>query len=233
MAPRLHRFRTVASANFLTWDRPSIFFDLDGTLTDPKIGIVRCIEYALDRLAIERPDGDLTWCIGPPLADSFTHMLGDRVLAQRAVTHYRERFADIGLFENEVYEGIAPALARLTAKARLFVATTKPTVYAERIVAHFGLASHFEAVCGSELDGIRADKTDLLSWMLNKHKIAAEGVTMVGDRQHDVIGARNNGLKSVGVLWGYGTRAELETAGATAIFSRRDELKSLPLSAAS
>ena len=132
---------------------------LQGTLTDPKPGITNCIRYALERLDCPAPAADdLTWCIGPSLLGSFETLLGDHHLATRALALYRERFGDIGLFENAVYPGIADVLAASQAAGhRLLVATSKPTVYATRIIDHFGLSAYFEAVCGSELDGTRAD----------------------------------------------------------------------------
>lgn len=195
-----------------------VCFDLDGTLTDPKQGIVRSIRYALHQLGHDAPqhDDDLTWCIGPPLLASFETLLGDAAAAKDALEHYRERFADVGLYENEVYAGVPEALEALKREGRqLFVATSKPTVYAERIVDHFGLSAFFEAVCGSEFDGTRSDKTELLAWLAERKRLQPRLTTMVGDRRHDIIGALNNGMKAVGVLYGYGDRAELEGAGAS------------------
>ena len=168
----------------------AICFDLDGTLTDPKVGIARSIRHAL--AALDQPvadDDDLTWCIGPPLLGSFERMLGDRQQAETALTHYRERFGAIGLYENAVYPGIRETLDSLTdAGHRLFVATSKPWVYAERIIEHFALTSRFEAVFGAELDGTRADKTDLLAWVLDRASLDPTTTTMIGDRSHDIIG---------------------------------------------
>jgi phosphoglycolate phosphatase len=194
----------------------TIFFDLDGTLTDPKPGITRSIQYALQRLDQAVPSEDeLTWCIGPPLRASFKQMLGADDLADKAVSLYRERFADIGLFENEVYPGIEDILAVLTNSGRrLFVATSKPGVYAERIIDHFKLRGYFERVFGSELDGRRADKTDLLGYALQSAAVDPSQAIMIGDRSHDMIGARNNGMTAVGVLYGYGSEEELVGAGA-------------------
>ena len=142
----------------------AIYFDLDGTLTDPKPGITRSIQYALQKL--DHPtiptEDELTWCIGPPLRASFVRLLGGEDYADRAVSLYRERFSDIGLFENAVYDGISEVLTTLSQSGqRLFVATSKPHVFATRIVEHFGLRHHFEHVFGSELDGTRVDKSDL------------------------------------------------------------------------
>ena len=194
----------------------AIYFDLDGTLTDPKPGITRSIQYALQRL--DHPtipsEDELTWCIGPPLRSSFVKMLGDHS-ADRAVTLYRERFSDIGLYENRVYDGIGEVLATLrTSGHRLFVATSKAHVYADRIIDHFGLRDHFEHVFGAELDGTRADKSHLLAHALKQAAVDPSKTLMIGDRSHDMVGAKNNGMQRIGVLYGYGSRDELLESGA-------------------
>src|SRR6478736_8442035 len=195
----------------------AIFFDLDGTLTDPKPGITRSIQYALQRL--DHPtiptEDELTWCIGPPLRASFVRLLGGDHSADRAVSLYRERFSDVGLYENGVYDGIGDVLTKLrTSGHRLFVATSKPHVFAERIIDHFGLRNHFERVFGSELDGTRVDKSDLLEYALKEVSVDPSKTLMIGDRSHDMVGAKNNGMKGIGVLYGYGSRDELIGAGA-------------------
>ena len=149
----------------------AIYFDLDGTLTDPKPGITRSIQYALQRL--DHPtmptEDELTWCIGPPLRTSFVRLLGGDHSADRAVALYRERFSDIGLYENRVYDGISEVLTTLCASGhRLFVATSKAHVFADRIIDHFGLRDHFERVFGAELDGTRVDKSHLLEYALKQ-----------------------------------------------------------------
>ncbi len=204
----------------------AIFFDLDGTLTDPKPGITKSIQHALTELGHQPPPADdLTWCIGPPLLASFERILGDEAMANSALTLYRERFADVGLFENAVYPGIADGLRKLGESGRpLYVATSKPAVYAERIIRHFELDDHFHRVFGAELDGTRADKTDLLRFALAETGIEAAGAVMVGDRSHDIVGAHNNGMTSVGVLYGYGDRAELEEAGADDVVETVEDL---------
>lgn len=195
----------------------AIFFDLDGTLTDPKPGITRSIQYALQRLdhpAIPSED-ELTWCIGPPLRTSFVRLLGGDHAADRAVSLYRERFSDIGLYENRVYDGIGDVLMTLRASGhRLFVATSKAHVFADRIIDHFGLRSHFEYVFGAELDGTRVEKSHLLEYALKEAAVDPAKTLMIGDRSHDMIGAKNNGMKGIGVLYGYGSRDELIEAGA-------------------
>ncbi len=201
----------------------AIYFDLDGTLTDPKVGITRSIQYALDKLghpAIPSED-ELTWCIGPPLHASFTKLLGHEHSSDLAVSHYRERFAEIGIFENSLFAGIPDILSALARPGRrLFVATSKPGVFAERIIDHFGLRRHFERVFGSELDGTRVDKTHLLKYALRETSVDPSRAIMIGDRSHDIIGARNNGMNAIGVLYGYGSREELTEAGALHVCAR-------------
>ena len=195
----------------------AIFFDLDGTLTDPKPGITRSIQYALDKLGQPTipTEDELTWCIGPPLRASFVKLLGE-ASADLAVSLYRERFSDIGLYENSVYPGVVDVLTALRQSGhRLFVATSKAHVFADRIIDHFGLREHFELVFGAELDGTRADKSDLLAYALKTAAVESSHAVMIGDRSHDMIGARNNGIKGIGVLYGYGSEQELMAAGAS------------------
>ena len=195
----------------------AIFFDLDGTLTDPKPGITGSIQYALQKLDLPVPSQDeLTWCIGPPLRASFVTMLGGETHADLAVSLYRERFSDVGLYENSLYPGIQDILTALRRSGRrMFVATSKPGIFAVRIIEHFGLADCFERVFGSELDGTRVHKSDLLAYALDKTGVEASGALMIGDRSHDMIGAKNNGMDALGVLYGYGSREELIEAGAS------------------
>jgi phosphoglycolate phosphatase len=194
----------------------TIYFDLDGTLTDPKPGITGSIQYALKKLGKSVPSQDeLTWCIGPPLHASLKALTGTDALADQALLLYRERFSEVGLFENSPYPGIHDTLAAIAASgARLFVATSKPAVYASRIVDHFGLKPYFERVFGSELDGTRVDKRDLLRYALAEAEVDPRQAIMIGDRSHDVVGARTNGMTAIGVLYGYGSEAELRDAGA-------------------
>ncbi len=201
-----------------------IYFDLDGTLTDPYEGITKCILYALERLGVERPDaGTLRRAIGPPLQLTFAELVGSQRTG-RAIELYRERFAAEGWRENVPYAGIHDALEALASRGHeLFVATTKPHVFAKRIVAHFGLAGFFTAVYGSELDGTRVDKGELLGWALPQRSAGTESV-MVGDREHDMIGAARNGIEAVGVAYGYGSVDELEAAGASRVLHSTGEL---------
>ena len=206
----------------------NIFFDLDGTLTDPGEGIVACIRHALVELGQPVPSVEVMRnCIGPPLQASFHELLGtdDAALAREGVRLYRERFVSVGMYENEVYPGIESCLEALAAAGhRLRVATSKPKVYAEQILVHFDLRSRFEAVYGSELDGIRTDKGELLRYALDDSGVGPAGSIMVGDRRHDIIGASRNNLAGIGVLWGYGSRAELEAAGAAGFANEVSDL---------
>ncbi|HEX5130806.1 MAG TPA: HAD hydrolase-like protein [Usitatibacter sp.] len=212
-------------------ERRAVLFDLDGTLTDPREGITRSIAYALERMGVPPPPLDqLTFAIGPPLRPSLATLIGDETPAavERALAHYRERFADVGLFENAVYDGIAETLRLLGERgSTLYVATSKPRVYAERIVRHFGLEAHFEAIHGCELDGTREDKRELLAHLLPHHRVAANDAVMIGDRGADMVAARHHGVRAVGALWGYGSREELEGAGAQSLCRAPGELAAL------
>ncbi len=210
----------------------NLLFDLDGTLTNPYQGITRCISHAL--LSLGRPaphQVQLRWCIGPPLKSSFAKLLAsdDDNLAEEALAIYRERFASVGLFENEVYEGIPEALKGLQEMGHmLYVATSKPTVYAKQIIEHFDLQRYFKAIHGSELDGTRSDKTNLIFHILQNEGIVSSETLMVGDREHDMIGAKANGVCGLGVLWGYGTQDKLEASGAYACIRHPQELNTVP-----
>jgi phosphoglycolate phosphatase len=194
-------------------------FDLDGTLTNPKTGITRSVQYALDKLGRPVPEADeLTWMIGPPLFASFTELLGGTEEVQDAVRFYRERYGDVGLFENEVYAGIPALLRNLQEKGvRLYVATSKLHVFARRILDHFDLSRFFIEIYGSELDNRNADKRDLIRHILERERFDPARAVMIGDREHDAIGAQANGLASIGVTWGYGSREELLEAGAACL----------------
>jgi phosphoglycolate phosphatase len=212
----------------------NVLFDLDGTLTDPKEGILACFKYALDRLEVEAPtDSELQQFIGPPLQESFAVLFGPgkRETINRAVSLYRERFTAQGMFENQIYPGVKQALARLlVANCSLYLATAKPRVFAERIVEHFGLAHCFREVYGSDLDGTNADKSKLIGQILRAEPLAALETIMVGDRSHDMIGARSNGVFAVGALWGYGSKAELVSAGASVLCESPSDLPAILLS---
>jgi phosphoglycolate phosphatase len=205
-----------------------ILFDLDGTLTDPYQGITRCISHALITMGRPSPPRmDLRWCIGPPLKKSFVKLLSsdDDKLTEEALSIYRERFGSVGLFENQVYDDIPETLKALQEQDHtLFVATSKPRVYAERIIDHFDLSHFFSGVYGSELDGTRSDKSSLISHILQSESITSTEAAMIGDREYDMIGAKANGIRGFGVLWGFGTKNELEASGAYTCVKNPQEL---------
>jgi len=211
----------------------AVLFDLDGTLTDPKLGITRSIQYALRKRGIVPPEADdLEAFIGPPLEQSFRERLGlDASAARRAVEDYREYFSQQGLYENEVYDGIPALLRELRDSGRRVVlATSKPLVYAERILEHFDLAKHFDLVVGSDLDGTRVEKSEIVATALaGVAGVLPERVVMVGDRMHDVQGARANGIDAIAVTYGYGTREELSAASPTSLAETVLELRVLLL----
>jgi phosphoglycolate phosphatase len=198
-----------------------VFFDLDGTLTDPVVGIVRSFQHALATVGGPSWDNvDLKQFIGPPFREVFRTLLGtdDSEQNERAIVAYRDRYGARGLYENTVYPHLFEALQDLRdAGFILSVVTSKPQVYADRIVEHFALRQFFARVFGAELSGERSEKADLLAYVLRTEAIKPADVCMVGDRRHDIEGARFHGMASVGVLWGYGSQAEFELAGADAI----------------
>jgi phosphoglycolate phosphatase len=206
----------------------NILFDLDGTLTDPKEGITRCIQFSLSRLGRETPPADdLLWCIGPPLRDSFAHLLGntDKALLDLALHNYRERFSEIGIYENFVYPDTVRSLQQIRASGyRLFLATSKPTVFAARILDHFNLTRFFDGIHGSEIDGRLSDKADLVAHILKTWDLDPRSSLMVGDRLHDVIGGRKNGTMTASVTYGYGTRDEIDEAKPDFIFDSPSEM---------
>lgn len=212
--------------------KTTLFFDLDGTLTDPMMGITKSVQYALKKSGVIEEDlWNLTKFIGPPLMDSFQRYYGfSEEKARQAVLYYREYFAPTGKFENVVYDGIPEMLEELKAKGfTLAVATSKPEVFAKDILEHFDLKKYFDFVGGALLDG-RTDKAEVITYVLDSLGVAKEEVLMIGDREHDIIGAAKNQLDSVGVLYGYGDRAEHEACGAGWIVETVEELKEYLLS---
>ena len=212
--------------------RPVILFDLDGTLTDSGPGIVNCLRYALDAMGVEHPDdATMRVFLGPPLADTFRSHFGmDDAQVDRAIALYRERYVEVGLFENSVYEGIPQMLDELgRTEAVLAVSTSKPTVSATRILDHFDLTRHFAFIGGADLHGPRQHKADVIEHTLEAlagHAGAhpPPGSVMVGDREHDVRGALAHGIPCIGVLWGYGSEHELIGAGAVGVVATPAEL---------
>jgi phosphoglycolate phosphatase len=206
-----------------------VLFDLDGTLTDPKIGITTCVQYALQKMGIDEPDLDkLVPFIGPPLTYSFKefyHMTDEQ--AEQAIEYYRERFSTIGLYENAVFPGIPEMLEELRQQGKtLIVATSKPTIYSVKILEYFKLESYFQSVVGSNLDGTRVEKHEVIEYVLTElGDYDRSQIIMVGDRMHDIRGAKHNGLDVVGVAYGYGSREELEQAEPNHIVDTVAELR--------
>lgn len=198
-----------------------MLFDLDGTLTDSAPGILNSIRHALGRLDLPVPDEPvLRRFIGPPLRDGFRDILGFAPpLVEQAITEYRVYFSDRGLYENALYPGVAELLTALRDRGVvLALATSKPQVFAERIVEHFDIAQHFHAISGAALTGGRQHKPEIIGHAREVLGLAPDApAVMVGDREHDVHGAHAHGMVSIGVTWGYGSVAELEAAGVTAI----------------
>ena len=208
----------------------NVLFDLDGTLTDPAEGITNALMHAQRRLGMAvSPREDLFVFIGPPLIETFMSEWGlTRAEADQALVYYREHFGVRGLFENVPYPGIGDCLADLQAAGlRLFVATSKPEPLSLRILEHFDLLQYFEAVAGSTMDEQRTKKGEVIAYALETYGLDPAETIMVGDRKHDVIGAVENGLPCVGVLYGYGSREELTEAGAAALAADLDELETL------
>lgn len=196
-----------------------ILFDLDGTITDSAIGIIHSVQYALKALSAPVPEEEALYTfVGPPLHESFERFCGfSKEKALKAVEHYRVYYREKGIFENTVYEGVRPLLEKLCKRGKkLFIATSKPEVFARQIIDYFDLSSYFDYVGGSLLSGERVHKDEVIAYTLEKAGIQDfSQVLMVGDRAHDVLGAQKWGIDVVGVRYGYGGGAELEKAGAT------------------
>lgn len=212
-------------------EKQQILFDLDGTLTDPMIGITKSVQYALRAygIQVERLE-DLCPFIGPPLRDSFMKYYGfSPDQATEAIWKYREYFSVTGLYENKEYAGIKEMLAALRDEGKkLYVATSKPELFAKKILEHFQMAEYFTFIGGASMDETRVKKGDVIGYVLEENQITdLSQVVMVGDREHDVIGAKEAGIESVGVLYGYGSREELEEAGANEIVSTVEALRNL------
>lgn len=228
-----------------------VLFDLDGTLTDPKMGITISVQYALESLGIKEPDLDKLECfIGPPLKDSFKEFYGmDDEQALQATAKYRERFVVTGLFENEIYPGVPEMLAKLKKSGKkISIASSKPTELVTRILEHFEIVQYFDYIVGSEMDGRRSKKEEVVEEALrlllsevsdNKNEVASESrgldrsviikeeIAMVGDRKFDIEGAKAFGITPIGVSFGYAPEGELEEAGAEYIVDTVEELLEL------
>ena len=212
----------------------NVLFDLDGTLTDPKEGITRCIQYALARFgAVVPPSDQLTWCIGPPLRASFSRLLNstDETLIDGVLAHYRKRFSEKGMFENIPYPGVMSSLNGLQkAEFHLFLSTSKPKVFARQILDHFKMTPFFHAVYGSELDGRLSDKTALIAHIIEQEGLDSTTTLMVGDRVFDIEGGKKNGIMTAAVACGYGTQDEIEAAKPDVVFDSIADLTRTMLS---
>lgn len=206
----------------------NILFDLDGTLTDPRLGITRSVQYALAQLGIDEPDlVALEHFIGPPLLEQFMHAYGfDEARAWEALNHYRDRFKVTGIYENQVFDGIVDLLETLVAQGKhLYIATSKPWEFAREIARHFDFARHFKVIYGSELDGTRSHKVELIRHILDQEGLDPRQTLMIGDRKHDLIGGKLNGLDVAAVGYGFGSREELQAEQPTWHFETLAELR--------
>jgi phosphoglycolate phosphatase len=203
-----------------------ILVDLDGTLVDPKPGLIGSVQYALRKLGQPVPSADeLLWLIGPPFRVSFPKLLGSPDRVEEAIGYYRESYFAGGMYDAIVYDGVSEALDALCiAGHRLFVATSKPHIYARPILERLGLARHFVAICGPELDGTNDHKADLIADMIARGDVRPRTAVMIGDREFDVLAAARHGIPTVGVTWGYGSAEELTAAGAAALCHSPDTL---------
>lgn len=211
----------------------TILFDLDGTLTDPGEGITNSVAYALEKFEIKNEDrSQLYKFIGPPLKDSFMEFYGfSEEDALKAIAYYRERFREKGMFENKVYDGIVELLSKLQkAGKQLIIATSKPEEFTSTILKHFDLLKYFDFIAGATMDGSRSEKEEIIHYALEHCQIDnLDETVMVGDRKFDILGAKTNGIDSIGVLFGYGSLEELETAGATYIADSPEMVEKLVL----
>lgn len=193
-----------------------ILFDLDGTVTDSQLGIKNSVAYALNYFGINVDNmEDLNKYIGPPLRQSFINFAGlSEENSYIGMTKYREYYGPKGIFENELYSGIVDLFEKLKINnKKIVLATSKPWIYAEIILEHFNIKKYFDFVAGSELNGVRTNKADVIKYAIDKFNIDIDNAVMIGDREHDILGAKYNGVKTIGVLYGFGSKEELENAG--------------------
>ena len=204
----------------------SVFFDLDGTLTDSGEGIINCATLALEHFGLPIPSREeMGVFVGPPLDKTFVQFGVPEDKAQEAIDVFRSRYLVVGKFENTPYPGIHQLLATLKSQGhRLFVATSKPETTAVEILRKFDLAQYFEVICGATLDGTRSHKADVIAYLLDKIG-RSESFLMVGDTEYDVTGAAAHGIPAIGVAWGYGKVSDMERAGAVGIAHTMQELE--------
>lgn len=208
----------------------NVLFDLDGTIIDPKEGIINSIIFALDKMGIQETNhSELISFIGPPLIHSFSnrYQLSDKD-AKKIVDFYREYYSTKGIYQNTLYPDALKSIASLNKERyRLFIATSKPTIFAEKIISYLNLTNFFEGIIGSNLNNTRTDKTELISFALDKYILKKEHTVMVGDRMFDITGAKNNSIISIGVTFGYGSFYELQHAKPEFLVNNYPELLSL------
>ena len=208
-----------------------ILFDLDGTLTDPGLGITNSVAYALKKRGIDVTDRtELYKFIGPPLLDSFSQFYGfSQAECMTAIEDYREYFKDKGIYENEIYEGIEELLDTLKSSGKsIILATSKPEEFAVRILEYFKIGTYFDFIAGATMDGVRNKKADVINYALEQFGVMdLSKVVMIGDRKYDILGAAQAGIDSIGVLYGYGDYQELKDANATYIVENVSDI--LPL----
>lgn len=203
----------------------NFLFDLDGTLSDPQVGIITCMQYALSHFGIQEEYSNLLKYIGPPLASTFADYLPAEKVDE-AVMKYRERFSTQGIYENELYAGVEDLLQEITKNnGRVFLATSKPEEYAVEIIKHFGLYQYFAGIAGSSMNNMHETKADVINKVIIKNKLQKAESIMIGDREHDLIGAKQMELDAVGVLYGFGNKEELEKEKPVYIANTVQDLK--------
>jgi phosphoglycolate phosphatase len=206
----------------------NIIFDLDGTIIDPLEGITKSIQYAMEKLGkTPLSTEELLFCIGPPLYDTFPILLerDDKEFIWHAVDIYREYYNVKGIYQHELYDGIVDTLEKLKTEGyKVFIATSKPRVMADKIAEYRNIKHYFDGIYGCELDGTRSNKAELISYLLEKEKIQSVDSIMIGDRKYDIIGGIKNKLMTCGVSYGYGSVEELENADADIVINKPEEL---------
>ena len=206
----------------------NVLFDLDGTVTDSSDGVINSVVYSLNKFGIHDIDrNELYAFIGPPLRDSYSRYYGiTGDTAERVVASYREYYERDGILENTVYDGVEKILIYLNEKkANVFLATSKPEVYARKIMKRYGIDKYFKDIVGSNLDGTRENKEEVISHLIEKNELKdLSNIVMIGDRKYDILGAKSVGIDSIGILYGYGVVKEFEEAGATHIIEDTKEL---------
>ena len=212
-------------------DMKTILFDLDGTLTDSKEGILKSIQYALSCYGIEEDENNLKMFLGPPAHLAFQEFYGFSEEKAFEITNvFRKRYSEKGIYENSIYDGMKGLLERLSSSGvKLCVATSKPQIYTDKILESFEIRKYFDIVVGSDLEGEFCDKSDIIARVIELGGYDKSGCIMVGDRKYDIIGAKKNGIKSMAVLYGYGNKEEFVLSGADFIAEKVENIYELAL----